>query len=186
MNEYGFSSYNIQDTAHFLGNSISGFVQTAEIIGYILAFIFAVWIVYCIIGIIKTREKSLQKFSEHFIVKKNEALVNPRREHWKKISKLITETANPQLWSLGIIDADVMLEEAIDERFGLEGESFGEKLKQFDRTRFPWIDAAWEVHRLRNTLAHEGSRYPLNQREVFRAYKISENLLTELGYFAGK
>ncbi len=186
MNEYGFPSTDIHNTAQSFGSSVTGFLHTTQTIGYVLAGIFLVWSVYCVIGIIRTRSLSLQKFDEHFVAQKKQITVNPRREHWKQVTKAITESNNSQLWRLAIIDADVMLEEAIDERFQIPGESFGDKLKQFDRSRSSWIDAAWDVHRLRNTLAHEGGRYPLNQREVVRAYKIFENLLTEFGYFATK
>jgi len=183
MNEYGFPSNNIQEATQNIGSSFDGILQTAQVIGYVLSFILAAFLIYFFIKLFDLKDQIKEKFEGHFIQPEKKQLKNPRREHWGKIASTISKSTDPQLWQLAIIDMDIMLEEAIDERFGARRESFGDKLKQFDRTRSPWIDAVWEVHRLRNVLAHEGTRYPLNQREAFRAYKISENILNEFGYF---
>ena len=140
--------------------------------------------IYFLVRLFNLQQEVKQKFDAHFIqANQKKTPINPRKEHFLKIAKTISASTDPQLWRLAIIDMDIMLEEAINERFRLVGEIFGEKLKNVNRSRAPWLDAVWEVHRLRNILAHEGSRYHLTQREAFRSFKITENLLSQFDYF---
>ncbi len=143
---------------------------------FVVAF-FAVMI-YFIINLFSLKRQSREMFEQHFISNQNRH-ITPQQTHWNKISEMISSNQE-ELWRLAIIDADTMLEEQVT-NMGYRGDSFGEKLKQISRADAPWIDAAWEAHRLRNILAHEGSRYPLNHREAYRAYKIYEGILYESG-----
>ena len=149
-------------------------------VGYFLAIAFFAGIIYCIIELINIKQKTDDVYEDHFI--RQQAVSNPNMDRWEQVKQSMT-SPNEQLWRAGIIEADTMLEEVVD-GMGLFGSTFGEKLKQIRRSDVSWIDAAWEVHRLRNILAHEGGRYRLNQREAYRAYKIYESILYETGYLS--
>lgn len=89
------------------------------------------------------------------------------------------ETEND--WRQAVLEADSMLDDAITSR-GYTGEGLGEKLKQVQRSDINSIDDAWEAHKLRNKIAHEGSNFQLTQREARRAIGQFERVFKELGY----
>lgn len=88
---------------------------------------------------------------------------------------------NPNDWRQAIMEADVMLDDAITSR-GYTGEGIGEKMKQVERGDINSIDDAWEAHKIRNRVAHEGSDYQLSQRETRRAIDLYEKVFRELGH----
>ncbi len=99
---------------------------------------------------------------------------NPRLQRWEKVVGLFNSSDHTQ-WRLAIIEADTMLEELM-EYLGFDGTNLGERLKSASVRVFPPLQDAWEVHNLRNRLAHEGLTYDLQQDEAMRARKIYENL----------
>lgn len=163
------------------GSTFLQVIGVLEIIGYLLIVIFIGGIIYCVIVLNDTGKQLDESFSNHFINRTNTPVITPRMDRWNRVVNAMS-SPDEQLWRAAIIDADTMLEEVID-AMGISGETFGEKLKSLGR-QVPWIDAAWEVHKLRNILAHEGGRYHLNHREAFRAYKIYEGILYETGYLS--
>jgi hypothetical protein len=88
---------------------------------------------------------------------------------------------NPADWRLAILEADIMLDELLDVQ-GYHGDTTGEKMKQVERSDFNTIDAAWEAHKLRNEIAHQGSARNLNQREVRRAIDLYEKVFREFSF----
>ncbi|MDB5187657.1 MAG: protein of unknown function with transrane region [Candidatus Kaiserbacteria bacterium] len=68
-------------------------------------------------------------------------------------------------WRVAILEADIMLGDLLD-TLGYKGETMGDKMKIVNRSQFNSIDLAWEAHRTRNIVAHEGSRMVLTQRET--------------------
>lgn len=122
-----------------------------------------------------------EKRRNHFATSKT-VKISPVKKRWNHIVELF-HAQDPNAWRIAILDADSLMEELITQ-MGFVGDSFGEKLKRMNESRVSWTDAAWDVHLLRNKLAHEGSRYPLNDREAYRAYKIYENIFHETGFLA--
>ena len=60
---------------------------------------------------------------------------------------------------------------------GYRGEGLGEMLKT---ASFKTIDLAWDAHKIRNRIAHEGSGFELTEREAKRAFTLYESVLREL------
>jgi hypothetical protein len=83
---------------------------------------------------------------------------------WVKIQAHIN-SQNPSDWRLAILEADIMLFEVLD-KMGFQGDSIGEKLKGVKKGDFLTIDLAWEAHKVRNKIAHEGSNYDLSERDA--------------------
>lgn len=102
---------------------------------------------------------------------------NPR---WEKILEHLYSERSAD-WKLAIIDADEMLFGLMTD-LGFKGESFGDKLKSADRDKFHSLSAAWEVHTIRNRIAHEGIAYELSQREAKRVIALYEQIFHEFGY----
>ncbi len=80
------------------------------------------------------------------------------------------------LWRIGILEADMMLRDALQAK-GYRGADVGELLQS---ANFSTIQLAWEAHKVRNRIAHEGSDYLLTEREARRVFGLFESVFKEL------
>lgn len=96
---------------------------------------------------------------------------------WQKIIQY-TESNQDSNWRLAIIEADIMLGDLLD-TLHLPGDTIGEKLKATEKSDFNTLDYAWEAHKARNMIAHEGTNFLLNQRETRRIIGLYEAVLKE-------
>lgn len=168
----------------FLGYDISGIVLFFKILGFVLSLAFTVGIVLSLLGMKNLSLKKKQKRDNYFnnTIHSNNMSKSIEMKRWENI-KAHFQSKNPTDWRMAIIDADAMLEDAI-EFIGYHGASFGEKLKSMNPANVPFLNDAWYVHKLRNNLAHQGSRYQLSEREAFQAHKIYENIFYSTGYIS--
>ena len=65
---------------------------------------------------------------------------------------------------------------------GFHGDTLGERLKNTSKADFKTIDVAWEAHKIRNAIAHEGSDFLLSQRESKRIIGLYETVFKEFSY----
>ncbi|HWO07326.1 MAG TPA: hypothetical protein VNM40_01945 [Candidatus Paceibacterota bacterium] len=84
-------------------------------------------------------------------------------------------------WRLAILEADIMLNELLDLQ-GYKGETMAEKMKQVDRANFNSIDDAWEAHKVRNRVAHEGVEYHISEREKNKVINLYARVFHEFGF----
>ncbi len=103
--------------------------------------------------------------------------VDPTKEKWKIIVEH-SESNVESNWRLAIIEADIMLDELLD-KLNLPGNTIGEKLKAVEPSDFRTLDSAWEAHKARNMVAHEGQGYLLNQRDTRRVISHYEAVFRE-------
>jgi len=80
------------------------------------------------------------------------------------------------LWRIGILEADMMLRDVLVQK-GYVGADVGELLQA---TNFKTTQLAWEAHKVRNRIAHEGSDYLLTEREARRVFGLFESVFKEL------
>jgi hypothetical protein len=99
---------------------------------------------------------------------------------WRKIVELGSST-NENDWRQAIIQADVILDEILD-KMGYHGEGVGEKLKAVEKADFQTLDQAWEAHKVRNAIAHEGPDFMLSQHEVRRVINLFQQVFEEFFY----
>ena len=99
---------------------------------------------------------------------------NPK---WKIVEEHINSD-DPNKWKLAILEADILLNELL-ESLNLPGEGIGEKLKNVEASDFDHIEEAWEAHKIRNAIAHQGSDFLLTQRESKRVIKLYESVFRE-------
>ena len=102
--------------------------------------------------------------------------IHPR---WEHIQSLL-EGNTPSEWREAIIEADIMLDDVLAKR-GYEGDGVGEKLKSANKESFGTLQNAWEAHKVRNLIAHQGSSFDLSESiasaELFSIMKpCSESL----------
>ncbi len=145
------------------------YLKLLAILISILAFIFIVYLFRKINQIRLSEDKLLYPELEKKVFD-----INP---HWKRIVDHI-ESPNENDWRLAILEADIMLNGLLD-ALSLPGETVGEKLKNVEKSDFTTIDSAWEAHRIRNSIAHDGVAYLLNQREARRVIELYRRVFQE-------
>lgn len=96
---------------------------------------------------------------------------------WKKVLAHIN-SSNPSDWRLAILEADIMLGEML-EKMGFQGDTIGDQLKSIDKSDFISLPQAWEAHRIRNQIAHEGTDFQLNEREAKRVIDLYKSVFSE-------
>ena len=101
-------------------------------------------------------------------------------ERWQEVLSYAASD-DEELWRLAVIEADVMLDDML-EAAGYPQEELGAKLRNVERSDFRTIDQAWEAHKLRNVIAHEGSSYNITKREVQQAMEQYRQVFNEFGY----
>lgn len=109
-----------------------------------------------------------------------EVVGGSKNEHWGKVlSYIFSQHASD--WKLAIIEADSMLE-GLMEQLGFRGETLGDRLKLANQDNFPQLTIAWEVHTIRNRIAHEGLAFELSQHEAKRVIALYEEIFHGYGY----
>ena len=103
-----------------------------------------------------------------------------KNEKWKKVLDYAFSN-NENDWKLAIIEADAMLFDLLVQ-LGFKGESLGDKLKSINFEKFKGLDTAWEVHNIRNKIAHEGSAFTLSSHETKRVISLYEQIFQEFGF----
>lgn len=133
-----------------------------------------IWITYLLIRLHDLHHEFDHVYEHHFIKAKADVAKN---ERWEKITKLIRST-NPNDWRVAIIEADSMLDHMLI-MLGYNGSSVAEKLSQTTSMQFPTLEYAWEAHKIRNKIAHEGMQYQLDYREALHAYNCFEKVFND-------
>lgn len=111
-----------------------------------------------------------------------EAVTTTRNETWEQIRvKLLSD--NPSDWRLAIIEADIYLDKILDKQ-GVFGDTLGDKLKALTPERLPSLQLAWEAHKVRNRIAHEGADFFLTQPEARRTLSYFEIVFRDLEVIA--
>ncbi len=99
---------------------------------------------------------------------------------WRMVLKHMS-SKNPSDWKIALIEADTILD-ALVERAGFPGATLGERLKNADRGVFKTLNFAWEAHKVRNRIAHEGSNFVLSERDAKKAISEYEEVFREFDY----
>jgi hypothetical protein len=164
--------------------SVSGYsplIEKIRMMSLFLSGIFIVGIVYYGLKIYKIHEED--EALEHAtppptkITSTTGGIVNKMKTRWELVIKHV-ESENPGDWRMAIMEADIMLDEMLDKQ-GYHGESIGDKLKQVEKSDFNTIDEAWEAHKVRNQIAHEGSEFLLTQRRAKEIISMYEKVFRE-------
>jgi hypothetical protein len=177
----------------FLDYILSHNVQFFHFLQSIIGLVIAISIPICLlllIGIIISAERlRMIRKKEHIlyhsppvdmgydeVTKSDNALA----ERWDKVNGYV-ESENPNDWRHAIIEADIMLEDLLT-KLGYKGEGIGEKLQRVEKGDFKTLDQAWEAHKVRNRIAHDGTNFDLSQHEARRVIKLYREVFEEFFY----
>lgn len=167
--------------------------QVADIVKTILFFFsifFLTIICYTFIRLLEIRKKEREHLKHEIAEyahnqaeqekRLREEVGGSKNERWgKTLNYLFSQHASD--WKLAIIEADSMLEGLMDQ-LGFLGENLGDKLKAANQENFPQLTIAWEVHTVRNRIAHEGLAFELSQHEAKRIIALYEQIFHGYGY----
>lgn len=138
--------------------------------------LFAV-IFYTLIRLREIDQKEAKELKEIIVQDPEVATSNPR---WDIVKNHI-ESTNPAEWRMAIIEADLILDELVM-RMGYKGETLGERLKVIERSDFTTLQNAWDAHKIRNQIAHEGSAFTIDQKEAEHTVALYETVFREFKY----
>lgn len=144
------------------------------VIGYLVALFALIMIVYTTMRLFELRKREEAYYGTLLVAPDEKSGANPR---WAHVESLI-DSDNPSDWRQAIIEADIMLDDMLTVQSYI-GETVGEKLKTVERSDFNTIDDAWEAHKVRNQIAHEGSAFELTEQLARRTIARYENVFRE-------
>lgn len=147
------------------------------VIGYVLSVLGLFVIVYVTMRLFDLRERERKFYNTLLVTPESQSEAVPR---WQHIESLVEGTSASE-WREAIIEADIMLDDVLMSQ-GYVGDGVGEKLKAADSATFNTLQDAWEAHKVRNQIAHEGSAFTLSEAlarrtvaryaAVFREFKV--------------
>lgn len=144
-------------------------------IGYALSVIALFLIVYVLVRLFQLREREEKHYNTVIGSPSAQSGENPR---WSHINSLATEGSSSSLKE-AIIEADIMLDDVLA-RAGYVGDGVGEKLKAVDAKDLISLQDAWEAHKVRNQIAHQGSQFDLSEGLAQRTLARYEAVFREL------
>jgi hypothetical protein len=165
--------------------SVSSVFRTIAPYSIVLSILLIFGIIFCIVRISRMRIDFYTDLRRQVAENTGQATAahaerGAKNPKWQRVMGHI-ESSNPNDWRLAIMEADVMLEE-LAQTIGYRGETLGDKLKSVERSDFTNIDKAWEAHRIRNRIAHEGSDFQLTEREAKRAVELYRAVFEEFRF----
>ncbi len=169
----------------WFGNIFGGFIDVLSwlwsfyaILAYLFSILLLVLYVYAAMQKKQYEELRVQAVLD------NDALYAEQYRGVKtnKLDGVLThiESENPSDWKLAIVEADIILDNTLID-LGHKGGSLGERLRGLTTNQLPSLNDAWEAHKVRNRIAHDGSDFILTHglaRETIVRY---QRVLGELG-----
>jgi len=179
-----FGTSNPDDAVTRLGNFLYGTVPTLGSIAVFLTLIFGMVLIY-----IKHLEHELEHVAKAKIapppkkeppINQNVSPLGTPNERWNNVLAHIAST-NQADWRLSIIEADIMLQDML-QKMGYQGLGVGDMLKNVEKSDFSTLDQAWEAHKVRNAIAHQGGEFVISHEEAQRVISLYSQVFQEFFY----
>jgi hypothetical protein len=101
-------------------------------------------------------------------------------KRWVSIQERL-HSHNESDWRLAIIESDIVLDEMLG-RMGYVGNTIADKLKMVEKSDFNTIQDAWEAHKIRNRIAHDGAAFKLTQQDAERVVGLYQKVFEEFHF----
>ncbi len=165
-------------------------ISTEKGILFFLCMFFLTIICYSIVRLFEIRRKEhahlhheIVEYAHHkaeYAKHLHEQVGGSKNERWSKtLNYLFSQHSSD--WKLAIIEADSMLDELM-EQLGFHGDTLGDKLKMANQENFPQLTISWEVHTIRNRIAHEGLAFEFSHHEAKRVIALYEEIFHAYGF----
>lgn len=143
---------------------------------YVLILVFLAGIMFILINLPALHRKDYETFKYEPPPADAQSRKDPR---WQVIENHLV-SLNPAEWKLAVLEADNLLDDMLKQA-GYAGDTLGERLTEAGTSGMRSIQSAWDAHKVRNTIAHQGG-LDLTRREAERAVGLFREALAELGY----
>jgi hypothetical protein len=170
-----FSNLN-PDT--FIGYFFIHVVPVLKFLSFGISALSFVGILYALSGLTKVTIAQNEIFHPaHFSLAPVEQAKNKR---WERVLEHMN-SANPNDWKFAILEADIILDDLL-ETMQYGGESVADKLKSIEKSDFNTIEEAWEAHKVRNSIAHQGADFLITEREARRVIALYQKVFEEFSF----
>ena len=163
----------------FLKGTISFFI----VISIPLSVAFLMGIIYCVEQLKRIRKLEKEKFDVKKIEPAFEDVPSQGNKdltiRWNKVNTLMG-SHNQNDWKQAILEADTMLLDVLT-GLGYQGDGVGEKLKRVNPGDFKNVQEAWDAHKVRNQIAHDGS-YVMTHHEALQTIHRFRKVFEEFYY----
>ena len=147
------------------------------VLAYVISFGFLALLIYSTIRMRQVQDEDALKYAT--MADPNIAEEVTEHHRWTHVRELI-EGSSPNDWRQAIIEADIILDDMLT-RLGYVGNSIGDKLKTATPANFHTLQDAWDAHKVRNDIAHQGSEFVLTDHVAYRTILQYENVFREHG-----
>ena len=159
---------------------VSGVVHDFGIFLSLLSIIFLVLIAYLGYRIRELWLYEWARFTTWQRIASEHAQEKSYVDFWNAITEHLA-SQSPSDWKLAILEADNLLDQ-LTKNLAHEGETLGERLKSLHPSDMKTLDLAWEAHRFRNRVAHEGALFNVSQGDARRIIGLYGQVFREFGY----
>lgn len=146
------------------------------------------FLIYFLVRLYELQQESVPKKEKKNIAEKQENVVTGdqseiaqstlKNETWERIRQN-GYSEDESKWRLAIIEADIYMDKLLEKR-GYTGETVSDKLKKITENQLASLQYAWEAHKVRNRIAHEGADFVLTFPETRRILLLFEVVFREL------
>lgn len=174
----GFGPVGNRTFLEWIQDFFFGSLSVIWVLLIILFIVLFMFVIYIRLDIRSIDQENKKKFDEHFIKPKPKS-IPLKNARWEHVEKLFAST-NQNDWRVAIIEADTMLDELL-QSYNFTGDNLGERLKNANKKILPTVQSAWEAHKVRNRIAHEGVNFKLSEREAQATKKHFEYVFRDAG-----
>lgn len=146
------------------------------IISFLVTFAAIAVLIHSSVRMYETKRKEAPRYAT---IGAHAAEVKRDHSRWAHVISLI-ESPSQSDWRQAIIEADIMLDDLLTQ-LGYPGQTVGEKLRAVNPGNFKTLNDAWEGHKVRNEIAHQGSAFVLSDHLAYRTIHKYENVMREHG-----
>ena len=164
-------------TSSAFSDMFSGILRGIKIVSTVVSMIAILIIIYSFIRINELSAEENKKLGLTLNWEREKSQKNVR---WERVEKYMT-SLNSSDWKVAILEADNILDDIV-ERMGYKGAGLGERMKNISATDFPYLEEAWEAHKIRNALAHKGTDYELTRSDAEHVINLYHRIFAGLRY----
>ena len=162
---------------------IQNLIQVIQILSAFLSVLFLFGIIYFMTKRMELREKERERWEAHFAQvdrrSGREEMSTDARE-WGAIRDLFRSQEEND-WKLALLRTDAFIEDQLTRAFSLDKNlSYADKLKSLTHGDIPLLNDVWNIHKLRNQLAHDRGGFRMSRREADDMMRSAENILEYL------
>jgi hypothetical protein len=155
----------------------SGIWDIITTISTIISMIAIVVFIYAYYRLYEVRTEENNKLKKIFTWT---SVQKDKNDRWEKVLHYLS-SEHPTDWKMAILEADSMLDDILV-HMGYQGDTMGERMKNIPEGRFPFLNEAWNAHKVRNHIAHRGSNYAITRTEAEDTIDMYNRIFKHFGY----